>query len=205
MHVSSIDDLLERLHTLQAELESEIDQLLSEKRELFRYTLDQGRVRFEKGMHALQRHQRVGIWAYLRHARLAHMLTAPVIYSLFIAFLLLDLMASVYQQLCFRVYGIPRVARSDYFFIDHQHLAYLNVVEKMNCVYCGYSNGVIEYVREISARTEQYWCPIKHAQRTPDPHRLVDRFVDFGDADAYKTRLCNLRDEIATQKKTGSR
>jgi hypothetical protein len=37
---SRIDDILSRLHELQAELEGEIDRLLSEKRELFRYTLD---------------------------------------------------------------------------------------------------------------------------------------------------------------------
>ncbi|TNF34624.1 MAG: hypothetical protein EP315_06995, partial [Gammaproteobacteria bacterium] len=68
---------------------------------------------------------------------------------------------------------------------------------KFNCVYCGYSNGLIEYIREITARTEQYWCPIKHAQRTPDPHRFSDRFVDYGDAEAYKSRLEELRKQLS--------
>lgn len=202
---SPIDDILNRMHALQLELEGEIDRLLSEKRERFRYSLEQGRVRFEQGMRTLQRRQKTGIWAYIRTARLGHLLTAPVIYSVFIPFALLDVLATCYQYLCFPVYGIPRVKRGSYFAIDRHQLAYLNAIEKLNCVYCSYGNGLIEYVREISARTEQYWCPIKHARRTPDPHRLVERFVDYGDADAYKARLRDLQSEIATLKKTASR
>ncbi|MEN8132050.1 MAG: hypothetical protein ABFS45_18105 [Pseudomonadota bacterium] len=201
---SPIDEILNRLHALQAELEGEIDRLLSEKRERFRYNLEQGRVRFERGMQALQRRQKVGVWAYLRTARLGHLFTAPVIYSALIPFALLDATVTFYQHVRFPVYGIPRVNRADYFTIDRQHLAYLNAIEKINCAYCGYSNGLIEYVREISARTEQYWCPIKHARRTPDPHRLVVRFVDYGDADTYKARLRELRSEIAILEKVDS-
>lgn len=192
----SLDDILSRLHELQAELESEIDRLLREKRELFHYTYEKGKVRFEQGIKVLQKHQKEGVWSYLLSSRMSHLVTAPVIYSLFIPFVLLDVMATLFQQICFRVYGIARVPRKEYFFIDHQHLAYLNLIEKINCVYCGYGNCLIEYMREIAARTEQYWCPIKHARCTPDPHRFVERFVDYGDADAYKTRLEELRKEI---------
>ena len=202
MHSSSIDDILNRLHELQVELESEIDHLLHAKRERFRYTLEQGRVRFEEGMHALQRQQKEGVWTYLRKARLSHLLTSPVIYSLIVPFVLLDIMVTLYQHVCFRVYRIPLVARANYFIIDRQHLAYLNIIEKLNCVYCGYGNGLIEYTREIVAQTEQYWCPIKHTQRTPDPHRLVGKFVDYGDADAYKTQLQDIQKDIVTLNKT---
>jgi hypothetical protein len=106
-----------------------------------------------------------------------------------IPFLVLDLAVTIYQQVCFRIYHIPLVRRSDYLILDRHHLAYLNAIERFNCLYCGYSNGLIEYVREVAARTEQYWCPVKHALRSPDPHRLVDRFVDYGDIEAYQTRL----------------
>ncbi|MEN8214069.1 MAG: hypothetical protein ABFR19_06875 [Pseudomonadota bacterium] len=196
MQNTTLDDILARLHRLQAELESEIDRVLDEKRELFRYTLQQGKVRFEQGIIALQRTQRTGVWAYLRSARLGHLLSAPLLYSLFIPFAILDLGATLYQQICFRIYAIPRVRRRDYLIIDRQHLAYLNAIEKLNCIYCGYANGVIEYLREIAARTEQYWCPIKHASRTPDPHRLVENFTDYGDAEAFSERLEALQREL---------
>jgi len=183
MHGSPMDDFLNRLHALEAELEAEIDRLLKEKRQLFRYTLERGRVRFENGMRVLHRHQREGLWAYLRTARLGHLLTAPVIYSLLIPFVALDIMVTLYQHICFRVYGISRVARMDYFVIDRHHLAYLNAIEKLNCVYCGYASGLIE---------------------SPDPHRLVERFVDFGDADAYKARLRDLQKEIDAMEEINS-
>ena len=192
----TLDRILSRLNSLQEELEREIDHLLRKKREQFRYTLQQGKVRFEHGVQALQRHHKTRLWAYLGKARIGHLLTAPVIYSLIIPFVLLDIMVMLYQHICFRVYGIPRVARKDYIIIDRHHLAYLNAIEKINCVYCGYGNGLIEFAREVSARTEQYWCPIKHAQRSPDPHHLAGQFVDYGDADAYKTQLQALRRKI---------
>ena len=200
MQKSPIDDILERLKILEAELETEIDQILSEKRELFRYTVDQGKVRFEQGIKVLQRHQRTGLLSYIFATHLGHLLIAPITYSLFIPLVLLDIMATIYQQICFRVYGIPLIVRSKYIIIDRQHLAYLNIIEKINCVYCGYGNGLIEYVREIGAKTEQYWCPIKHAQRTPDPHKQVNTFIDYGDADNYRSRLKEIREEIRNLK-----
>ena len=194
---STIDDILERLHTLQNELEREIDQLLTEKRKQFNYTLEQGRVRFEKGMRALQKSQKTGLWAYLRDAPLTHVLSAPVIYALFASFVLLDLSVTMYQHICFRIYRIPLVSRKDYIIIDRQHLAYLNAIEKLNCIYCGYTNGLIAYVREVAARTEQYWCPIKHTRRTRDQHRYMQNYADYGDAENYQARLVKLRAELS--------
>lgn len=195
---STIDDLLRRLHELQHELESEIDALLREKRAQFNYTLERGKVRFEEGIKALQRHQKTGLWRYLKDAPLGHVLSAPIVYSLLIPFVLLDILVSFYQQVCFRIYQIPLVSRKEHIVIDRHHLAYLNLVEKINCVYCSYGIGVISYVREIAARTEQYWCPIKHARRTVDPHRLELQFVDYGDAENYQSRLQELRKEITS-------
>ncbi len=193
MAKSTLDEILSRLQTMQTELELEIDRLLQEKRRQFHYTLQQGKVRFEQGFKALQRQQRIGLWRYIREARLAHILSAPIIYSVIVPLVFLDLMITLYQHTCFRLYGIPLVVRSDYMRVDRLQLSYLNALEKLNCLYCSYGNGMVEYCREISARTEQYWCPIKHARRTPDPHQRMDYFVDFGDAEAYKKRLSELR------------
>ena len=98
--------------------------------------------------------------------------------------LLLDLFVAVYQTVCFPGYGIPRVHRSDYLAFDREQLAYLNAIEKLNCAYCAYANGVFAYVREVASRTKQYWCPIKHARRVLGVHARYGSFVDYGDADA---------------------
>jgi hypothetical protein len=184
-----IEQILSRLHEVQSEFNTEFDRLLEANRERFRYTLHQGKVVFDQGVAYLQRQQRTGVWPYLRAAPLAYVLSAPVIYSLIVPFALLDAWITLYQQVCFRVYGIPRVRRSDYFVIDRHRLGYLNAIEKLNCVYCGYANQLIEYAREIAARTEQFWCPIKHARRTRDPHGRASTFLDYGDAAAYPVGL----------------
>jgi len=102
---------------------------------------------------------------------------------------LLDVSLFIYQQVCFRAYRIPRVRRGDYVVIDRHMLAYLNLFEKFNCIYCGYGNGVLSFAREISARTEQYWCPIKHARRVAKPHDRYAEFMAYGEAEGFHTRL----------------
>ncbi|HHJ12967.1 MAG TPA: hypothetical protein ENJ79_01115 [Gammaproteobacteria bacterium] len=198
MPTDKLNEALERFYALQRELEAEIDRLLAEQRRQFHYHLERGRVVFEQGMRALHRHKKTAILRYLREARIGHVLSAPVIYSVFFPFLFLDVAVTLYQHVCFRIYGIPLVRRRDHIVIDRHQLAYLNLIEKINCVYCGYGNGVAEYVREISARTEQYWCPIKHARRSRDPHRLTSHFTDYGDADAWREKLARLRRDWST-------
>lgn len=190
---TAIDEILQRLQQTQQELERELDRLLEEKREQFQYQLRRGRVVFAQSMRRWQRQYRTGIWSYLAKAPLSFILTAPVIYGMIVPLVVLDLTITLYQHICFRVYRIPLVKRSDYLVIDRHHLVYLNVIEKMNCVYCGYSNQLIEYAREIIARTEQFWCPIKHAQRTLDAHPRTRLFLDYGDAEAYQQKRLQLR------------
>ncbi len=72
---------------------------------------------------------------------------------------------------------------------DRQKLGYLNLVEKLNCAYCSYGNGVLAYVSEIAAKTESYWCPIKHAQKMRSYHRWYGDFAAYGDAENYQADL----------------
>jgi hypothetical protein len=153
-------------------------------------------VKFEE--HVLKRHRelKMRLSHYILGARPLMLITAPVIYSLILPFMLLDLFVTVYQWVCFPVYGMPLVRRSDYMVIDRGHLAYLNVIEKVNCMYCSYGNGVIAYVREVASMTEQYWCPIKHARRVIATHDRYRQFVDYGDAEHYRTELEVLRAQV---------
>ncbi len=73
-----------------------------------------------------------------------------------------------------------------YFALDRHRLAYLNGIEKANCTFGTYANGVVAYVREVAARTEQYWCPIKHSRTVRDPHARYQGFFDYGDAEGYR-------------------
>lgn len=122
-----------------------------------------------------------------------NVITAPVIYAMIAPLLILDASVTLYQQICFRAYGVPRVRRRDYLVVDRHRLGYLNPIEKVNCAYCSYANGLIAYAREVLARTEQYWCPIRHARRVLDAHARYPGFVDYGDAQGYRERLDQLR------------
>lgn len=184
-----LDTLLDRIRDLQRQMEEEWDA----RREELKYRLEKGRVVFEAGVRERHRKARVRLLTFLAATRPMVVLTAPVIYSLIVPLVLLDLFVAVYQQVCFRAYGIPRVRRGDFVVIDRQHLDYLNALQKLNCVYCGYANGLIAYVREVAARTEAYWCPIKHASRVPDPHRKYAEFLDFGDEAQLSDRWISIR------------
>jgi hypothetical protein len=191
-----ISDLLARIQQIEQEIEDEMKR----KRAELQADFEETRVRFEREVLEQQRRFKTGVIAYLLTANLLSVLTAPVIYALFFPMLLLDLSVTIYQQICFRAYGIPRVKRSDYFVYDRAHLAYLNLIEKINCAYCSYGNGLMAYGREVVARTEQYWCPIKHARKIMAAHPYYTGFVDFGDAQSYKDELENLRTELAKLK-----
>lgn len=200
-----VGEILTRLHSTQAELNRELDRLLEQGREQFRYRLERGRVVFELSVRRLHLRHRVSVWRYLLRARIAFIASAPFIYGLIVPLALLDLSVTLYQQVCFRIYGIPCVRRRDYLVIDRHRLAYLNGIEKLNCVYCGYANQLIEYVREVAGRTEQFWCPIKHTQRTRDPHTRTRCFVDYGDAESYRSRLNQLRRQWDPRGESGDR
>lgn len=188
--------MTERMRELAGEivrLQAELDREIETRRKVLGWTVKKRLVAFEHGISIENRRLRVTVATFLARSSIAKIATAPVIYSLLIPFVLLDLWASAYQFICFRVYGIPRVSRHDYISMDRRHLSYLNFIEAMNCLYCSYANGVVAYVREIGSRTEQYWCPIKHALRISDPHRRYYEFLEYGDAQGYRARLDEFR------------
>lgn len=184
-----IGDILARMKALENELEKELES----RRENFRYTLVNHKVRFERDILAQQKKFRAGLLRYILTARALHVLTAPVIYAVSIPLVMLDLMVTLYQYVCFPVYGIPRVKRSDYLVFDRHHLAYLNLLEKLNCLYCSYANGLIPYFAEVVGRTEQYWCPIKHAERMRATHARYRFFSEYGDAEGFRRDLDKIR------------
>lgn len=189
---SHIGDLLARI----ARLEREVEDELNRARHRWRYRIEAGRIRFERDAQLAHKRLKQSIPRFIRESSPANWLTAPVIYAMVVPIAVVDISFSLYQIVCFPIYGIARVRRSVYIVIDRQHLAYLNAIEKFNCMYCGYANGVLAYVREIAGRTEQYWCPIRHATRVRAPHVHYREFVDYGDAEGYRQRLPVLRDEL---------
>ena len=131
MH-SDIDAIYKKMRELEDQLEDYLDDL-SDK---FKYQFQNGRVKFDQAVAQEHRRSRVSLLQYLASARLMHIITAPVIYAMVIPLALLDITLALYQQICFRAYGVPIVPRWQYMIVDRNQLSYLNLVEKFNCIYC---------------------------------------------------------------------
>jgi len=121
------------------------------------------------------------------------LISIPFVYGLLVPIALLDAAVSGYQAVCFRLWRMPSVRRSEHLILDRHKLAYLNGPQKLNCLYCGYANGVLAYAQEIASRTEQYWCPIKYAIDPAAPHARYANFVEHLDAAGFVARSPALR------------
>ncbi|MBW2467572.1 MAG: hypothetical protein JRF02_09755 [Deltaproteobacteria bacterium] len=188
-----IQEIIEQITRLEKELALEIQKKEAE----FYYHIKGKKVYFEETTRKYHKTILVSIHKYLWNASMLNILTVPVIWLCLVPGVFLDLAASVYQLICFQVYKIPKVKRRDYIIIDRHALEYLNAIEKLNCVYCGYFNGLIAYVQEIAARTEQYWCPIKHARKIRTLHSRYNMFFDYGDATTYRKNIEKVRRDFS--------
>ena len=166
----NIDEILTKIRELEDELEDEYRKPRNEW----------GRKKLElaEEFQRQQRRYKTGLFRFLLCSRLLVALTAPIIYAGWIPFLVMDVFVTFYQAICFPIYRIPKVRRSDYLVFDREDLPYLNIIEKFNCFFCSY---------------EQYWCPIKHARRLAAAHDRYPNFFDHGDAQAYQQGLNRLR------------
>ena len=196
-----ISGLMEKLARIEQELEAALASEVKDKQRDFQYRIEKKKVLFEENVKRVNRQIRQGIVSFLISTPITSLLVAPVIYSLYIPLALLDLWITLYQAVCFRAYNIPRVRRSDFIVLDRGGLPYLNFIEQFNCNYCGYANGLMAYAREVASRTEQYFCPIKHARKILGTHDRYRDFFDFGDGERYRNELERLREEVRKKPK----
>ena len=157
------------------------------------------RVEFAHAVKVTHHRLRRGILRWIVTDRPQNFLTGPIIYGMAVPLLLLDLCVSFYQAACFPIYGIAKAKRADYIVVDRQYLGYLNFYERFHCTFCGYANGLVAYAGEIIARTEQYFCPIKHARKVLGTHARYARFLEYGEADDYHAKLERFRVELAAE------
>ena len=182
---SQINDILAKIAALEQELGAAVH---AQESRIF-FQLKGKRVEFERSAREAHRKLRKNLFRWLVTDRPQNLITGPLIYGMAIPLLMLDACVSFYQWACFPIYGIAKVRRSDYLVYDRRHLGYLNIIEKFHCTYCEYGNGLMAYMREILARTEEYFCPIKHARKVIGTHARYRRFLDYGDAADYEARL----------------
>ena len=188
-----MNDKINQLLSQMAALEDELRTAVHSQESRVFFQIKGKRVEFEKSARNAHRKLKTGVLRWLVKDRPQNLITGPIIYSMIVPLLMLDACVSFYQWVCFPIYGITRVRRGDYLVFDRRHLGYLNAIEKFHCTYCEYGNGLMAYMSEILARTEQYFCPIKHAHKILGTHTRYHRFLEYGEAEAYEARLEEFR------------
>ncbi|MEQ1667135.1 MAG: hypothetical protein ABL868_01655 [Sulfuriferula sp.] len=181
----NIRSLLAQIHSLDDELRTALHE--QETRVLFE--IKGKHVEFERTVKQAHRKLKQGFFRWLVTNRPQNLITGPIIYSMIVPLLLMDLLISFYQFSCFPIYRIAKVRRADFIIFDRSQLQYLNFIEKFHCTYCEYANGLIAYIQEVIARTEEYFCPIKHARKILGSHARYAYFLDYGDAGDYEAKL----------------
>lgn len=184
-----MNERISQILAQMASLENELRNAVHDQESRMFFQIKGKRVEFERTVQQAHRKLKINFFRWLVTNRPQNLITGPVIYAMVVPLLMLDLCVSLYQWACFPIYGIAKVRRSDYLVYDRRHLGYLNFIEKFHCTYCEYATGLIAYLREIVARTEVYFCPIKHAHKILGTHAHYNRFLDYGDAQQYEARL----------------
>jgi hypothetical protein len=188
-----MDELQQRLQSIEKEILDELNGL----QDTHGYHLEGRRVRIQETIRKAHRARRKRVHVWIWEGRFLAYLVSPVIYAGVFPALFLDVFVEIYQRICFPAYGIPRVKRKDYMVADRGPLPYLNWIEKIGCIYCSYFNGLMALVSEVAARTEQHFCPIKHALRPKSLHSRYRLFFDYGDMEAYRARLEAVRHDFS--------
>lgn len=193
-----MNDNIRRLLTQISALEEELaDALQTQEHKMF-FTIKGRRVEFERSVRQKHRELKTTFFHWLVTYRPHNLLTGPIIYGMALPLLLFDLCITFYQASCFPIYGVSKVRRRDYIVFDRHRLEYLNFIEKFHCTYCAYGAGLLAYAGEIVARTEHYFCPIKHAHKVLGTHAHYAQFLEYGDAADFEVRLEAYRKQLAT-------
>ncbi|NQW81463.1 MAG: hypothetical protein HQ445_09865 [Polaromonas sp.] len=184
-----MNDKISQLMAKMAEVEDELRTALQEQETKMFFEIKGKRVEFKSTVRAAHKNLKTNFFRWLVTNRPQNLITGPVIYAMIFPLMMLDLCVSFYQWICFPVYGVAKVKRADYIVFDRHQLHYLNFIEKFHCTYCEYGNGLMSYMAEILARTEEYFCPIKHAHKVLGTHTRYKRFLSYGDAADYAVKL----------------
>ncbi len=205
--MSQFKKLTEQIEALNKALSREYARMA----EKYGFSIKKRTVTFLKEFRERNKKFRIPAWKYVVPTDVRHFISMPFIYVMIVPALILDLFVTIYNLIALPLYHIPRVKRGEYIVYDRRFLSYLNIIQKINCLYCSYVNGLFAYSSEIGARTERYWCPIKAAHKPLAYHSWYGDFADYGNPREWEEKfndskvfgVCNSpKDGESCEKKT---
>ena len=152
-------------------------------------------------MSAEKSNHQIGLIALWQRSRPINIITGPIIYSMFVPLLFLDICISLYQATCFPVYNIAKISRGDFIIFDRQELKYLDWISKFHCTYCAYGVGVVAFASAVIGKTEAYFCPIKHKARTAQANPPLPQYLEYAEPTDFDfgAKLSEIRDKLGQQ------
>ena len=116
-----------------AALEEDLGVALRDQESSALFKIRGKRVEFEQAVREAHGRLKTGFFRWLVTNRPANLITGPIIYSMIVPLVILDVFVSFYQVTCFPIYRITRLRRGDFIVFDRQQLEYLNFIEKFHC------------------------------------------------------------------------
>lgn len=95
------------------------------------------------------------------------LLAYTAIYSMIFVIVFIDISVWLYQEIYFRINRIPKLKRGKFVSFERGRLVGLTMLQKINCTYCQYANGVILWAKGVANQTEIYSCAIKYKHDLP--------------------------------------
>ena len=200
------DDIKERkskasqdLHEEYSKLKQKYDLKLStlsdeyiKLKEKYEFRVEWRKIIWNKEREKELKKDKKSVWDSIFSATVRELLSIPFIWMMLIPAIFIDIFMFIYQNTAIRLYKIPLARRSDYIVFDRGQLAYLNWIQKINCIYCSYFNWLMQYSVEVAWRTEKYWCPIKHATKKEWIHDWEEHFAEYWDSKWFKETFRNI-------------
>ncbi|NCN07421.1 hypothetical protein GW933_01870 [Candidatus Falkowbacteria bacterium] len=182
---SKIKQIIEKIDSLNEALKSEYTRLSGK----YGFSIRKSAIVFFEKTRNKNKKFKIPTWKYIIPRHIRHFASIPFIYMMIFPVALLDLFITFYNLTAFTLYQIPQVKRKDHFIYDRKFLDYLNIIQKFNCLYCSYVNGLLSYATEIGARTERYWCPVKAANKPKNYHNWYKDFADYGNPQEWTEKF----------------
>lgn len=187
-----INKMIEEIEEMKEKL---VEEILQQEEEAL-YEIKNGYVKFEKEVLQKQKENMKNLSKWFADIPLSHLLSSPLVYAMVIPAVFLDMMLFVYVRVVAKAFKFKFPKRADFIVFDRQYLGYLNIIEKLNCMYCSYFNGLMAYALAVANRTELYFCPIKHAKKITYEQKYYAKYLCYGDEENYQDKLKKIRQEF---------
>lgn len=131
--------------------------------------------------------------------QIRYLISTPFIYGMLIPMIIFHILIELYHRIVFSLYDIEYVDYKQHFIFKRYKLNKLTLLQKINCIYCEYGNGLASYIKSIIGKTEVYWCPIKNGRNKNFTHEYYNKFIDVDNVENFEFHRENMRNEVQTK------